>query len=256
MVVGLEIFSEYFKDHQDCYLVIGGSACDIIIEGAGFRPRATNDIDIILVIEALTPDFVKRFWQFIKDGGYQLQQKDMEKRNCYRFAGPENDEFPQQIELFCKAPDVIDLEDTAHLTPIPVDEGLSSLSAILLNEDYYNYTKEHSEYKDNVHFAAPHAIICLKAYAFLSNTARKNEGQQVRTVDIVKHKHDVFRMVFMLLPDDVFETPEIIKADLQRFADVVKEEMPDPAIFKDNGFGRQDMNAIFNQFLKSFNLNA
>ena len=57
MVVGLDTFSTHFKDFQDSYIIIGGTACDIIIEEAGFVPRATDDIDIILIVEALSPDF-------------------------------------------------------------------------------------------------------------------------------------------------------------------------------------------------------
>ena len=61
-------------------------------------------------------------------------------------------------------------------------------------------------------------------------------------------------MVFMLPQNQVFETPDIIKADLQSFANTVKEDLPDPAIFKENGFGKQDMQVIYKQLLQSFNL--
>ncbi len=43
------------------FVIIGGTACDIIIDEAGFTPRATKDIDIIIVVEALSPDFVTQF---------------------------------------------------------------------------------------------------------------------------------------------------------------------------------------------------
>lgn len=254
MVVGLDTFSAHFKDFKDSYIIIGGTACDIIIEEAGFTPRATDDIDIILIVEALSPDFVVRFWDFIKQGQYAIQQKNQEERNCYRFAEPATPGFPKQLELFCKVPDVIDANQGAHLTPIPVEEGLSSLSAILLDEEYYAYTIKNSEQKGDVHFALPHTLICLKAFAFLNNTERKANGQAVQSVNIKKHKYDVFRMVLMLNENDLFETPETIKADLQRFADVVKNELPNPAIFEGNGFGKQDMQEIFNRFVKLFQL--
>ncbi len=51
MVRGLDIFKEYFKEYADNYVIIGGTACDIIIDEAGFKPRATKDIDIILVVD-------------------------------------------------------------------------------------------------------------------------------------------------------------------------------------------------------------
>uniref|UniRef100_UPI004048A140 hypothetical protein n=1 Tax=Flavobacterium sp. TaxID=239 RepID=UPI004048A140 len=254
MVIGLEVFSEHFKDYNDSYIIIGGTACDIIIEEAGFTPRATEDIDIILIVEALTPEFITKFWEFIKLGGYTIQQKNEEKRNCYRFAGPTNPGFPKQLELFSRVPYAIDANEGAHLTPIPVEEGLSSLSAILLDEDYYQYTISNSDYVDGVHHALPHTIICLKAFAFLSNTQRKADGQNVRSVDIKKHKYDVFRMVFMLNENDSFELPKAIKTDLQTFADAIKNDLPDPAIFAGNNFGNQNMQEIFNRFVKIFQL--
>lgn len=254
MVVGLDKFSAHFKDFKDSYIIIGGTACDIIIEEAGFTPRATDDIDIILIVEALTPEFVVQFWDFIKQGQYAIQQKNQEERNCYRFAEPANPNFPKQLELFCKVPDVIDANEGAHLTPIPVEEGLSSLSAILLDEEYYAFTIKNSEQKGDVHFALPHTLICLKAFAFLNNIERKANGQDIQSGNIKKHKYDVFRMVMMLNENDVFETPKTIKANLQSFADVVKNDLPNPAIFEANGFGKQDMQEIFNRFVKLFQL--
>lgn len=116
----------------------------------------------------------------------------------------------------------------AHLTPIPYGEGLSNLSAILLDEDYYHFTIEHSSFKDDVHYANTEALICLKSFAYLDNKKRKEEGEEIRTRDIVKHKNDVLRMVFMLNPDDRYSLIERLKYDLQLFADTVKNDLPHP----------------------------
>ena len=35
MVIGIEKFREYFKAFADSYVIIGGTACDIILEDAG-----------------------------------------------------------------------------------------------------------------------------------------------------------------------------------------------------------------------------
>jgi len=123
MVRGLDIFKEYFKEYPDNYIIIGGTACDIIIDEAGFVPRATKDIDIILVAEALSADFIKQFWQFVQDGNYEQKEKSTDDKKYYRFIKPENKEFPFQIELFSRNPDLMDLEEDAHLTPIPVDKA-------------------------------------------------------------------------------------------------------------------------------------
>lgn len=255
MVVGIEKFKEYFKEFQDSYIIIGGTACDIITEDANIEPRATKDIDIILLVEALKREFVDKFWEFIKDGQYNTQQVDIKKRNCYRFCDRQTSGFPKQIELFSKTPDIIEIHADAHLTPIPLEKGLSSLSAILINDEYYNYTIKHSIYKDDIHLANIEAIICLKAFAFLDNKKRKENGQNIRTRDIVKHKHDIFRMMLLLTPEDTFDLPETIKSDMQRFVYVVKNEMPDPAIFSDKGFGKQNPSEVLMKIIKSFNLN-
>ncbi|WP_430814041.1 hypothetical protein [Carboxylicivirga sp. RSCT41] len=174
MVRGLATFKEYFKDYSDNYIIIGGSACDVIIDEAGFEPRATKDIDIILIVEALTPEFVKKFWDFIRDGEYQQKEKSEDERRYYRFINPKNNAFPQQLELFSKIPDLLDLEGEPHLTPIPVEDDLSSLSAILMDEAYYKFTIEHSSIEEGAHIAAPETLICLKAKAYLDLTERKS----------------------------------------------------------------------------------
>ena len=153
MVIGIERFREYFKDYTGNYVIIGGTACDIIIEDAGFTPRATKDIDIILIVEALSSGFVKKFWAFIKDANYKRQEKSSDDKKYYRFINPENKDFPVQIELFSKEPELLDLDDNSHLTPIPVDDDLSNLSAILMNDDYYHYTLEHSSVEEGVNIA-------------------------------------------------------------------------------------------------------
>jgi hypothetical protein len=167
MVIGIDKFREYFKDFIGNYIIIGGTACDIILDDAGFTPRATKDIDMILIVEALTPEFVKQFWVFVKEAKYERKEKSTDKRKYYRFLNPENKEFPKQVELFSRIPDLLDLKEESHLTPIPVDDDISSLSAILLNEGYYNYTIDHSTVEDNIHIANTEALICLKAKAFL-----------------------------------------------------------------------------------------
>lgn len=255
MVRGLDIFKKYFEQYPENYVIIGGTACDIIIDEAGFVPRATKDIDIILVVEALNSDFVKHFWQFINDGKYQQREKSNDEREYYRFVKPENTDFPHQIELFSRTPDVIVLEGGAHLTPIPVDDDLSSLSAILLNDDYYNYMIEHSQVDDGLHHANIEALICLKAKAFLEIKERIEKGSKEDTKQLRKHKADVFRLTVMLTPESIFELPEIIQDHVNQFAALASPELPDNAIFKEMGIANVDPNNVFEQFKKSFRVN-
>lgn len=56
-IVGLNVFKEYFKDYAEQYVLIGGAACDIIFEEQGTAFRATKDLDMVLIVEALSPEF-------------------------------------------------------------------------------------------------------------------------------------------------------------------------------------------------------
>ncbi len=61
MVRGIDTFKEFFKGFEDNYVIIGGTACEIHEELYAQTPRATKDIDIILIVEALSHEFVARF---------------------------------------------------------------------------------------------------------------------------------------------------------------------------------------------------
>lgn len=72
MVTGLDSFISQFRDFADCYTVIGGAACDILMSEAGLEFRATKDVDMILVLEdpGRFTGFAERFWEYIRQGGY------------------------------------------------------------------------------------------------------------------------------------------------------------------------------------------
>lgn len=71
MVKGLDTFQRYFTDYKEQYVLIGGAACDILFESNEVNFRATRDLDMVLIIEALTQEFGEKFWKFIVDGKYR-----------------------------------------------------------------------------------------------------------------------------------------------------------------------------------------
>lgn len=182
MVRGIDNFKKFFAGFEGNYVIIGGTACEVYEEIYAQNPRATKDIDIILIVEALSSDFIVRFWDFVKAAGYTQQNKgtDSEHRHeYYRFKNPKNVEFPYQIELFSRKLGLINFPADAHITPIPVDEDLSSLSAILMDDSYYNFTVTHSTLEDGIHIANIESLICLKCKAYLEMLERKRNGEQV-----------------------------------------------------------------------------
>ena len=177
-------------------------------------------MDIILVVEALTSEFVERFWKFVKSGGYEIKQKSESERKYYRFLKPSNEEYPSQLELFARKPDFLDLADDSNLTPIPTDEDLSSLSAILMNDDYYSFTIENSGVENDLHLASIETLICLKAKAFIDLKARKDAGETIDSRNIKKHKNDVIRLALTLSEEQKFNLPDTILSDMKYFIEI------------------------------------
>lgn len=68
-------------------MLIGGAACNLLEEELNMNPRATKDLDLVLVVEALTPDFGARLWDFIKSSNYTGRNKGENefKHEYYRF---------------------------------------------------------------------------------------------------------------------------------------------------------------------------
>ena len=101
MVEGIDSFRDKFRDYTDCYTVIGGAACDILMSEAEIAFRATKDIDMILILEDKKAEFAKAFWEYIRDGGYRCGWKNNADVHFYRFTEPLSG-FPAMIELFSR----------------------------------------------------------------------------------------------------------------------------------------------------------
>lgn len=254
MVAGIDKFKEYFLEYENNYIIIGGTACDIIEESAGQIPRATKDIDIILIVEALSPEFVKRFWEFIKAGNYSTRQRGNGKNEYFRFLKPQTKGFPLQIELFSRKPDVLQIAEDTILTPIPVDEDLSSLSAILMNEEYYNFTMEHSHTLEAIHLANTESLVCLKAKAYLDLSLRKAKGEVIDEKNIRKHRSDIFRLAVTLGEDTIFKLPTGIQTDLNQFGKMISSSIPDKTFYKSVGLLNIKPEEVFERLCTVFQM--
>ena len=233
MVKGLDKFREHFADFGDHYVLIGGTASYLVMAEAGVTFRATKDLDIVLCVEALDADFVKAFWAFVEAGGYQNQQRSTGNKIFYRFNKPKDESYPFMLELFSRNPDTLVLNDGSHLTPIPIDEDVDSLSAILLDDDYYQFLHQHKTEIDGVSVITEECIIPLKAKAWLDLSARKEAGEKVESKAIKKHKNDIFRLFQILSPEARIDLPETVSNDMQQYLATISEE-PDLSL-KDFG---------------------
>lgn len=226
MVKGIDQFKAHFEDFNDRYVLIGGAACFLALEEAGLDFRVTKDLDIVLCVEALDAEYAKTFWDFVERGVYKNTQKSTGKKLFYRFYDPEDATFPYMLELFSRIPDALKLSDDAHLAPIPVDEELSSLSAILLDDGYYDFIHDSKIDIDGISTIPPEIIVPLKAKAWLDLTERRNAGENVDGNDIKKHKNDVFRLFQVIEPDKRIAAPDVIKNDMQWFLKAIIADPP------------------------------
>ena len=224
MIQGLEKFSEYFKGFEDRYTLIGGVACYLNMEDADIDFRATKDLDIVLSTEALDAEFVQKFWDFVKEGEYEHQEKSTGDKQFYRFSKPSGEGFPYMLELFSKQPEEVFLKHDGDLTPIPVNKDVSSLSAILLDDDYYQCIKEGKVIISGIPVLTAEYIIPFKMRAFCDLTARKEKGERIDSKNIKKHKNDVLKIAQLLAPSQTVFVTDVIKQHMRDFIEAIKNE--------------------------------
>lgn len=248
MVKGLEIFRDHFAGHTENYVLIGGTACDLAFSAVGQEFRATKDLDIVLMIENMSGDFASTFWKFIEEGGYQHRRRGEEDQmQFYRFSNPENDAYPAQLELFSPKPDLLTPLAGGTLTPIPIGDEGSSLSAILLDQNYYALIRQQRTISEGVPTLRPEALIPLKAGAWLDLTRRKDAGEAVDSKNINKHKRDVFRLFTLLAADTSVPVGANIQDDLRGFIEGTRQSPPDLKALDIQGISTDEIFAALGQ---------
>ena len=139
----------------------------------------------------------------------------------------------------------------SDLTPIPFDDEISSLSAILLDDDYYSFLQAGKQVIDGVPIVGAEHLIPLKARAWLDLTERKRSGQQVDSRSIKKHKNDVFRLFAIVDPDFEGPVPEQVKTDLGSFLERMPTERLD---LKAMGLGSQTLDSFTAELRRIYRL--
>ncbi len=155
------------------------------------------------------------------------------------------------IEIFSRNPNFIILEDDAVLTPLPMDEEISSLSAILLNEAYYELLKNGQTVIDGIPVLSPTCLIPFKAKAWLDLKERKASGEQVDNKNIKKHKNDVFRIAQLITADTRQALSVEIAEDMKKFLSEIENEDVD---LKSIGVRGTDKKTIISMMYQCYGL--
>ena len=215
MVKGLDKFKTYFEGFEDQYVLIGGTACDIIFDSNDTSFRPTRDLDIVIIVEALTQGFYVKFWEFIKDGKYRNKLRNNTKPQFYRFDKPIDDSFPKMIELFCGGD--FAFPKVSDIAPVYVDEDIKSLSGILLDKDYYRLLLNGRIIKNGFAVLRPEYLILFKIKAYIDLKANKDNSKTTDKHEINKHKRDILRISTEISLEQVRDLPDSIQYDFNEF---------------------------------------
>lgn len=96
---GLSHFSDYFASEKDSFVIIGGIAAMFSLKQAGINPRATKDIDLVILTNPNIA-FANKIRMYVRDGGYEINVSNSGNAQNYRFRKPINLDFPFQVEIF------------------------------------------------------------------------------------------------------------------------------------------------------------
>lgn len=231
MVIGLAIFRERFRPFTGDPTLIGGAACDEWFTAQGLEFRATKDLDLMVMVEDLKPGFIAAMRAFIAEGQYESSERSPGVPILYRFSKPGLRGFPSKLELCSRKQEHFDLAAGQKAIPISTQLGRHSLSALLLDDDYYRLVQTHHDLRDGLWVANATSLIPLKAFAWLNLTRAERSGEAIDSKNILKHRNDVFRLAGTLPADAGPELPDRIRADLHAFLGQFKADSGDwPAI--------------------------
>ena len=179
-VRGVERFADAMSNCEGSYVLIGGGACSVLFDSEGDSFRATEDLDVVVIVDRNCIEFATALWAFIKSVGYEIGKTADGKCTYYRFRMPEGSrralDYPGQIELFARHPDFTLEDETSEVAPLSFDGAISSLSAIILDDGYYEFIRDSATNIGGITLLDALHIIPLKMRAHIDTTGAMKKG--------------------------------------------------------------------------------
>lgn len=240
-VEGIEKFKQVFSKYSDFYVLIGGSACDLLAQSIDERFRATKDLDIVIltdmpkgsphahsargsIAEASSAEkFAKTLWNFIEKGKYSAWTDKHDAARFYRFEKPKTSGYPHMIELFARNVDFLLKNEQAHIRPLHMGDEVSSLSAIILDDNYYEFIKSGATVLDGLSILDAIHLIPLKMRAHIDLNKKKRDGMHINEADLKKHRKDVVRLLNFIPPVKTLPLPKKLKSDALEFLETLDD---------------------------------
>lgn len=220
-VRGIERFADAMNSCKGGYVLIGGGACSVLFDIEGDSFRATEDLDVVVIVDGKGAEFAAALWAFIKNAGYEIGKGGDGKCTYYRFRMPEGSrrvlDYPGQIELFARHPDFALEDETSEVAPLSFDGAVSSLSAIILDDGYYEFIRDNAMNVKGVMLLDALHIIPLKMRAHIDINRSYSEGRHCNDRDRRKHRSDVARLADLLPPSARLGLTAQMRADAAEF---------------------------------------
>lgn len=222
-VSGIDKFKNAMQGFESSYVLIGGSACSLLMAEYGAEFRATKDLDIVILSDRPDDGFAKALWTFVKEGNYEPWARSDSNICFYRFVKPRKTGYPSMLELFARHPEFPLSNKQSEITPLPFKEDISSLSAILLDDDYYAFLLDGLSSIDGISVLDAAHLIPLKMRAHIDLNNRRNADQHVNSADLKKHRKDAIRLLEIIPDDTALALPAKIKADAKQFIGTIED---------------------------------
>lgn len=221
-MIGGGFLYDYLGELKENYILIGGNALALNLKAKGVDFRETVDLDIVIVIRGDGSDnnFFEKVDRFILDNGYVGKKFNGSTPggSAFRFTlCSEGDEHtPKIIEFFSRKPEYFEESKSgkrSHITPIETGDGISNLSAILLDDNVYNYIISSKISLGGISTVKLECILGLKCVAWMGNKELfESKIDGITEYTVRKHMQDIITISSTIDEPSNLEYPdEIIK---------------------------------------------
>jgi len=159
-----------------------------------------------------------RIKKYITEGEYKIQKGDKDQYHYYRFVEPKKENFAKEIELFASNENDIKLDDNQRIIPIDPEEGLYSLSAIMLDPEYFGMIKNNVNKKLLAPCTNTQATIMLKISAFYDLRERDDKKWK-------KHRRDILKLSLLLTGEEHIQLVGRMTNDFKAFITHIEEDL-------------------------------
>lgn len=213
----------FLQKHKNSYFIIGGHAAAYNLDIDGISFRVTRDYDIVIISEVDDEQFAFDLCELLLNGKYKFGFKsNSQKKIAYRFENPINNDYPEIIEFFIKEGVYIQSIDN-RFAKLNITVNNEKISAMVLDEDIYNFSKRHVLEIKNLMFVDKKCLIGLKSYAYFENL-KLYQNNKVTSDNYKKHARDILRLLGSLKPNEITpinDLPSSIKESMKDIKDIL-----------------------------------